>query len=432
MMSAATIAAGEFEAPEGPDVAEVVAIYARTVFDVRHCAHGSYTVGDAQQVSFPMISSVLPDPHSFPLVRWQAGSIALRFTADMRGELVEGARRSSLHELIASGRALPIDGAFTIELAPGARGVIALDDITFELRSVPAARRPARFTGFDLGWWPHVLGTLIVLGILMLFAEMSLAPIDTIERDEAPITSGSRSETADPYAPRTTRTRHAAPPRPTGDGASTPPGDSGLLGDPRTTTHHLLAIATRRPLGAAGRFDPAIGPVLDRPFGRSSLPTGHFLATHDSDLDLAGGRDPDDQWGRDGDVSGAGHGVGGLGDRDTGRGAAGSWVYDGFAGARRLERTNREWRELGLVGPLALVDVRRIVDWRRGALRRCGPLGDAQVHFTINGAGLVTGVAVAAVGPRETRSARCVAREIRRMWFPRGVGSVRVTYPLPL
>src|SRR5688500_15242452 len=122
----------EFELPAS--VAEVVALYARTVYDVRHFAHGSYTVGDAPLVSFPLLSQVPPDPHRFPLAHWHDGAIALRFTADMRGELVEPGRRSSLDELIASGRATPIDGAFTVALAPGDTAVIGFEDVRFELR----------------------------------------------------------------------------------------------------------------------------------------------------------------------------------------------------------------------------------------------------------------------------------------------------------
>ncbi|HEY0138825.1 MAG TPA: hypothetical protein VGB85_32290, partial [Nannocystis sp.] len=80
---------------EGPCVAEIVAIYAGLVFDVRHCARGCYTIGDGPLVSFPLLSQALPDPSCFPLVRREGGATWLHFTVDMRGELVEAAGRSS-------------------------------------------------------------------------------------------------------------------------------------------------------------------------------------------------------------------------------------------------------------------------------------------------------------------------------------------------
>lgn len=141
---------------EGPWVAEIVAIYAGLVFDVRHFARGCYTIGDGPLVSFPLLSPALPDPGCFPLVRCEGDATWLHFTVDMRGELVEVTGRSSFDVLIASGRARPVDGAFTVELAPGARAEIRVEAVTFVLRRVPPARDPARAQGLDRYWGSHV------------------------------------------------------------------------------------------------------------------------------------------------------------------------------------------------------------------------------------------------------------------------------------
>ena len=160
-MTAAAIDPAEFEVQGGPGVTEVVATYAGVVFDARHCAHGSYTVGDGPRVSFPLLSLALPDPRCFPLMRRHGGATWLSFTVDMRGGFVEATGRSSLDVLIASGRAVPVDGAFTLELVPGARAEIRIEAVTFSLRDVPAARARDRSSGLNVGWWRHVGGMLV-------------------------------------------------------------------------------------------------------------------------------------------------------------------------------------------------------------------------------------------------------------------------------
>ncbi len=160
-MTAAAIDPAEFEV-QGSCVVEVVATYAGLVFDARHCAHG-YTVGDGPRASFPLLSLALPDPHCFPLMRRDDGATWLRFTADMRGGVDEVAGRSSLDMLIASGRAVPVDGAFTLELAPGASAEIRIEAVSFSLREVPQAACD-RSTGFERRWWPRVGLMSVVLG----------------------------------------------------------------------------------------------------------------------------------------------------------------------------------------------------------------------------------------------------------------------------
>jgi hypothetical protein len=422
-------------------VAEIVALYASSVFDVRHFARGAYTVGDARGVSFPLLSSVLPDPSWFPLVRWHAGAIALRFTADMDGELIEGHKHSSLNALIASGRAAAIDGAFTVTLAPGDRAEIAVEAVTFQLRTVPAARRPAFSSGFRWEWRSHALVMFMLLGTLLLLAHHRPNLAEGFVFDEWPEDMRFVGFILRPRAVETVRDRIALPPpRPPADGQSKTIRERGTQGKPTAKSEDGHFAVARRSAPAPShtrQFSPDVeehhpGGMLG--LYRSRL--GYFLVSGDTWLDRPSDLEEVDIWGRRGPELGEAHGLGGRGTRGTGR-DGGSWYAmgalggagGGLDGVPRAARPGQVWRDPGVVGPLALADVRRIVGWRKAALRRCGSLGAATLQFTINGSGLVTELTSTPAGPRATRAARCVARQIRRMWFPRGLGSLRVRYP---
>ncbi len=422
-------------------VVEVVAVYAGRVFDVRHFARGAYTVGDDPRASFPLIASMLAGSVRFPLVCRRAGVIVLRFTADMHGVLAGGDERSSLDELITSGRATAIDGAFTVALLADEHAVVNVGAVSFALRSVPAARRPAFSSGLRWEWWTHALVMFMVLGTLLLMAQRRPNLIGDVGSDAWPAEPRFVGFVHRPRAEETVRDRIALPPpRPPADGESRHSGERGKQGKPFTrSTQGRLAIA-RRP-GPSGfhtrNFNPEEVQVHGGLLGLYESRLGYFLVSPHGGAHRKSELAARELWGRRGRREGEARGVGGLGVRGTGRGGGGRYeggALDGAGGGMdgvRLLRTGRAWRDLGVIGPLALADVRRIVGWRKAALRRCGSLGAATLDFTINGAGRVTNVTVMTAGPRETRAAGCVARHIRRMWFPLAVGSLRVRYPLP-
>lgn len=423
-------------------VAEVVACYARTIYDVRHFAHGSYTVGDAPRVSFPLLSAVPPDPLRFPLADWHDGALVVRFTADMRGELVEADRRSSLDELIASGRAAPIDGAFALAIGPHDRAVIAVDAVTFELRSVPAARPPAYASGFRWDWWRHALAMLLLLAVLMALAFHQPRIADAIHREQWPETTAFVGYVMSPHEIETVRDRpRLPPPRRTGIGQPNHDGESGVMGKPSAKARRGHAAVARRPPPAdshAYRFNPDLDTQGGDHIGLYGSWPGHFVVSPHGLVEQPSDDMDFDLWAGFRGAPRESYGIGGLGARDTGRGASGwrrpgAHGHGGYGqdGVPRIMHAGTRWRDVGVIGPLRQADVRRVIAWRRAALRRCGPLGAARVQFAINGAGLVKLQAITPGSPRETRAANCVAEHLRRMWFPRGVGTLQVTYPLP-
>jgi hypothetical protein len=160
-----------------------------------------------------------------------------------------------------------------------------------------------------------------------------------------------------------------------------------------------------------------------------SLSSNHLFATHATRDHLA------ETWARK-HGPGEAYGRAGQSAYDVDEATGGHGRSDGLdtTGERdsiRQPRHTGAWDEVGVLGPLTTPEVRRVVAWRAASLRRCGPLGDARVHFTIDGLGVVRDVTTTAATRREARAAECVAGLVRRMWFPRGLGSVRITYPIP-
>ncbi|MBA3548977.1 MAG: hypothetical protein H0T76_21045, partial [Nannocystis sp.] len=311
------------------EVVEVVAIYARHVFDVRHLARGVYTIGDHPRASFPLLSCGSPDQEPFPLIGWIAGAIHLRFTADMHGELALGHERSSLDALITSGRATASDGAFTLALAPGERAVINIGTVCFALRCVPAARRPAYSSGFRWEWRTHALVMFMLLGALLLIAQRQPHFAEGLEFDEWPEDLRFVGFVARPTAPETVHDRIAMPPpRPPADGQPRNIGEQGKQGKPTATPKRGRIAIARRPAPIhvlPRRFNPDEQQQQGGLLGMHRSDLGYFLASpygwryHPSDLAAR------DLWGRRGRSEGEAHGVGGLGFRGTGRSGGGDW-----------------------------------------------------------------------------------------------------------
>ena len=417
--------------------AEVVVVYAGRVFDVRHFERGAYTVGDAPQASFPLLSAVLPDPDRFPLIGCHAGAIALRFTADMRGELAEDHASSSLAALIASGRATPIDGAFTLALAPGSRAVVHIDAVRFELRNVPAARPIVHSGRFRWDWWPHALAIFVLLATLLLIAQRQPAIPDSQELDEWPeamhfVGYFNRPPAAEAVRDRVTLPRSRPPANPLPLHAD----EAGALGKPSSRAkHRQFAVAELEPPTRphTEHFNPDPDPQQGGLLGLQWSCRGSYLTSRYVWRERASDRSERDRWGRSGRREGEAYGIGGLGFTGTGRGAGG-WRIEGTVGGAgtdlagfRRRHAGRTRREPGVISPLTLADVRRILAWRSAALRRCDPRGAVTLRFTISGVGQVRDLE----RPHDDAATRCVADQIQRMWFPRGVGSLRVDYPLP-
>ena len=429
------IAPAEFEVQDGSLVAEVVVTYANTVFAVSHVGDDTYTIGESSRASF-LVATRAP---RFPLVRCRDGAVALRFTAGMRGELAQDGRTSSLAALIAERRTTALGDVHELALTPDAHATITVGAVGFAVRGVPPGRDLSQRAGLiDRALPPHLAAAALVILTLMFLAFRVPRLGDAIELDIIADEPRFLGYFAGPEAIETDRARLKIQPR-SGErrGLSDFRGENGRLGQP-TAKAKRGRFTLRGPTTDlyTRNFDPAPPVVPTSIFGWQYGDLGGFAAlpharpldpNHDDELDYWGARHRE-PW--------PSYGVGGLGTRDIGRSAGGRSYVGGYhsdhkrLGGGRGRRSSGKHHADPLV-PLGSADVRRVLAWQRSALRRCGQPGAARVHFTITGAGRVATASVIAGDQRETRSAACVARLIRRTWFPRGLGSVAVIYPLP-
>lgn len=424
----------EFEVLDGSLVAEVVVTYADTVFAVRHVGGDPFTIGESPDASFVVLTR---EPR-LPLVRCRDGAVALRFTAGMRGELVHDGRTRSLADVLAARRTTAVGAVHELELAPGAHATIAVGAVGFAVRGVPPGRDLAQRAALvDRALPPHLAAAAFVILTLMFLAFRAAPGSDAIAFDVVPDEPRFVGYFAGPEATEPERERLRIPRRSGARaGLGEFNGEPGRLGQPTATAKRgrftlrgpATDVYTRnfhperpRPQSLLGVRDGDLG-------GYAAVPhVQHQAARHTDEQDLWGGRHRKAM---------PSYGTVGLGTHGTWYGAGGSW-YDGgfdsagrYLGGARL-RTPPGTYHSNILVPLASADVRRVLAWQRTALRRCGPPGAARVHFTITGVGRVAAASVIAGDERETRSAECIARLIRRTWFPRGLGSVAVIYPLP-
>lgn len=409
-----------------PPVVEVVVTYARTIFDVHHCGAGAYTVGESSRASFQVAAPQLLAA-CVPLIRWQGGAPSLCF-ARTHGVLVRDGRAVPLISLVDPERA-EHDGVYSVPLGEGASATVQYGAVTFAVRRVPAARNLARLAGIDFTPTRHIVGSAVVLGLLMGAAFHSSPGGGDLEFDvsveELRFVGYRVGRDADPpeepaSAPRVQRERprHG--------------GESGRLGKPSTRARRGRFVLERHdePL-LAHYFNPEREPIVESLLGLQRAWPGGILASPYAESLLPGQTGERDVWsGRAGRVVDA-FGIGGLGRRGTGRGAGGV-VSGATLGRSSVDRRGArvEYGDRPTLRPLTQADVRRVLGWRRAALGRCGALGAATVHFTVRGSGQVRDVEVHA-GDGEARAADCVARVVKRVWFPRRLGSTRVVYPVP-
>lgn len=414
-------------------VTEVVVTYHRTIFDVRHC--DAYTIGDAPDADFQIHAPLLPGPR-FPLIRRHHGVSELCFTRATTGELHHDDRTTPLIALIDPHRRNP-SGVHTVPLPPNTRAEIHLGAVTFTLRSVPRARRFTPRDFLDPTLPPYLALAAFVLLALLALSFHRADPAETL--DPIPTHPAPRFTAffAIPPQPPAIRGRDSAAPLPGAHAgeARTLADEPGELGKPHTRIPPTgaLTIADRTAPGTP-RHLPEDRPLRpDNILGPMPLPRGHFLGWHDLHARrLPGGPDEDDVWGRRGFEVGEARGdlrhglhahAGALGDDSLFGGYARTGDLDG--GDRRTH--HHAVRPLGSLRPLLQSEAAHFVARRT---RSCGPLRAARVHFTVNGAGLPHTVTISATTRAETRAATCVAATLRRTWFPKGLGSVRVTYPV--
>lgn len=425
----------EFEVLDGSLVAEVVVTYANTVFAVCHVGGDPFTIGETSRASFVVLTR---EPR-LPLVRCRDGAVALRFTAGMRGELAQNGRTLSLTDLIAARRTTALGAVHELELAPDARATITVGAVAFEIRGVAPGRDLARRAALvDRALPPHLAAAAFIIFTLMFLAFRAAPGSDAIEFDVVPDELRFLGYFAGPEAIEVDRVHRKVPPRP-GErrGTSEYRGENGRLGQP-TAKQRRGRFTLRGPTTDlyARNFNPDPSLVLSSLLGACFGDLGGYAAVPHAELHDPNHADEHDHWGARNREPWPSYGVGGLGTRSTGRSAGGHSYIGGFdsdgrrlGGARRHTSPGRRHAEP--LTPLTLADVRRVLTWQKSALRRCGPPGAARVHFTITGFGRVTTASVLAGDERETRSAECIAQLLRRTWFPRGVGSVAVIYPLP-
>lgn len=428
------IAPAEFEVQDGSLVAEIVVTYADTVFAVSHVGDATYTIGESARASF-LVATRAP---RFPLVRCRDGAVALRFTAGMRGELVQEGRTSSLAALIAERRTTALGDVHELALTPDAHATITVGAVDFAVRGVaPGRDLSQRAALIDRALPPYLAAAAFVILTLMFLAFRVPRLGDAIELDIITDEPRFLGYFAGPEAIETDRARLKTPPR-SGErrGLSDFRGENGRLGQP-TAKAKRGRLTLRGPTTDlyTRNFEPGPSIVPTSIFGWQHGDFGGFAALpYASPLD-PNNDDEHDSWAARHREVISSYGVGGVGTRDTGRSAGGHSNLGGHHGQQhrlsgaRGRRSGRPHDD-PLV-PLTSADVRRVLAWQKSALRRCGPPGAARVHFTITGAGRVATASVIAGDQRETRSAECVARLIRRTWFPRGLGSVAVIYPLP-
>ncbi|MCA9705844.1 MAG: hypothetical protein KDK70_08360, partial [Myxococcales bacterium] len=183
----------ELETP-GEAVAEVVVSHGATVLDVQHVGQtrgrDRYTLGETPEASFPVSADALPGGQTFVLVQRHGDRYALRFTAQMRGEVHWSGRTLDLRALVAQGLATPTAGGHRFVLPDGARARLEHGRVTYQVATVARARSIARKAEADKPLWLCNAGSAAVLGTLL--ALVHLVPDDALAMSLDDITADNR------------------------------------------------------------------------------------------------------------------------------------------------------------------------------------------------------------------------------------------------
>lgn len=470
----------EVEIPDGTPVAQVVALWNRTVFDVRHVGQGkgdeaasqTYTVGEGEDAHFPLSGDGLPDPAGFPLVQRDARGITVRTTAAMHGLVRQGGTTwQPLRQFT--------DAQGCVSLPLGAEARITIGDATFHICAVPPGRHVDSRTPADRPFWVSNglsavgLGTLLALSQLVP-SEASALTLDDVlsdaryvgyhdvpdeqEEEEAIDTDDARDEDAGGQGQR-----HA--------------GSEGKMGNPKEkATSGVYAMKGPRDAlpTMARQFDPELAAREVGILGVMQSMPGHFLASPTAMNAFAVGNDDEDVWGGfTGDQIAASHGVGGLGLVGTGRGGGGnasgvlglgnvgtigkgagggtgnSYGTGNGSGTKFSGRAGRKPR-VRIAGPTKSqgVDkdiIRRVVRghinevrycYNQGLVRDPNLAGRVVIQFTIGPTGTVSlAVVQNSTLSGDKSTGRCIAKAVKRWRFPKpshGGGTAVVSYPFVL
>lgn len=438
-----------------------------------------YTVGEANDVSFPLASAALPEAASFPIVRTVDGQQVLAFVSSMEGEVAWAGERTSLGELAQSGRARAI-GARTFELPipRGARARLEVGQTTFYVSSVAPGRVLARRAEADKPFWSYTGASLAVLGGLLALSQM--IPEDELGMDLDELMASNRfvgyiqqPDLKPEPEPTEEEAQETEEPGGQGDRAS---GPEGQMGDPTERNRDRAYAMKKRPnvpQGLARNFSMhreaskagILGLMEEQPASIFADATGTFASgTHDEDV-----------WGNlQGTEIGSAFGVAGKGLIGSGRGGGGDgqgiglgdvgligWSSGGgdgrsigggsglrygrqgagFDGRKRRKPAVRI--ATGVThGALDKDLIRRVVRAHINEVRHCynqglstdpNLAGRVSVQFQISGTGkVVAAVAVPSSTTLDDVSVqRCVARAVKRWSFPKPStgGTSMVTYP---
>ena len=418
----------------------------------------------------------LPDAAAFPLVRSSGGEFCLNFTRDMSGELMlEDGQSVDIHELVASGRARAEGSHFSVPLGRGTRGKVRYQDVAFHINTVNPGAVVAGRGDIDWAFWSYIGGTATVaLSFYMLMRSIpdNLLSITMDDGSAEPayarfVNQPDQDEEQEPVEEEQpdqaeeeaggTGQRHA--------------GDEGAAGKPTSKSPKGL-YAIKGPPDAspqlARNFDPDMAARSAGILGVMQQQSGHFLASPYGSF--AVGNDDRDAWGgMVGSDIGEAYGVGGLGLIGDGRGGGGtgqgtiglgnvgtighgggggsSAGYGTGSGTGFGKRTKRQPQ---IRTPMAKVEgaldrdiIRRIVRSHINEVRSCynagltknpNLSGRVAISFMITGSGKVGTSVVQESSLKDSSTANCIARAVKRWKFPtpRGKGNVMVTYPFNL
>lgn len=441
----------------------------------------SYTIGEGNEANFKIDGAALPNPAATALVERVDGGYTLAFTPSMDGSVEFGGQQISLAELIASNRAAPHDGAYLYPLPANAKARVDHGEVRFNVNLVNRGAVVAGRGDVDWAFWGYFGGTAtIATALYMLMRSM---PDDAlalqIEDDEAAARFASyfhqanESAEDEPVEIEPERVENSG--QAGGESAARAPGSAGKMGDSRSR-NTSGAYAMRGPEDAseqmARNYDPVAQARTAGILGIIAQQDSHFLASPTGGV-FAVGNDDADLWGNIvgleaaaaygngglalvGSGRGGGHGSGliGLGGFDRlghGPGSGGSHFGDddggsegvvGFGG-RRKKIPVATVTKGHVTGDIDKSVIRRIVRAHLNEVRSCynagltrnpNLTGRVTIQFSIIGTGKVGSSAVQANTTKDSSTANCIAKAVKRWKFPRvgNGGTALVSYPFRL
>ncbi len=438
-----------------------------------------FAIGEGSEANFKVSGADLPNPAATPLVQRGSAGYTLSFTPSMHGDVSVGGQRLSLRELVASGRAALVDGAYNYTLPDRARARVHHNDVTFNLNLVKRGAVVAGRGKTDWAFWGYFGGTATVATAFYLL--MRSTPDDALglqlEDDAAAARFASYFHQAavEPEEQQAeVEPTEVADKSAGGEAGKRARGPEGQMGD-KTAKATNKAYAIAGPKSAIPKmariFDADRAARSAGILGMMANQQGHFLASIDGGSFAVGNNDTD-AWGNMvGTEIGAAYGTGGLGlvgsghsgggtaegligmgttglighgpgngGSSMGRGPGGGVV--GFGKKKKPAIVARIGKGK-VIGAVDKDTIRRIVHSHLMEVRGCynaglsrNPTleGRVMMQFSILGNGKVGSAAVQENTTKDKTVGTCIAKAVKRWKFPRprNGGTALVSYPFRL